>query len=164
MSHVIASVPSRTAEPCGPPAVSVSVPRRWSSLDSPVPGVALLARAPAAATSGFTPELVLHTTPVDAALPLAPWREEAVGALAAQLAAFEVEDADLVDLDGEPAAYLRFSHRLGGVDVVCDQWAWLRDGLGVTLTCTVARADYADYCDLFEEVAMTVRLVPRAAA
>ena len=68
--------------------------------------------------------------------------------------------ASFLALDGEPAAYTRFSHRLGGTDVVCDQWAWLRDGVGVTLTGTVALADYADYADLFEGVAATVRLSP----
>jgi len=40
--------------------------------------------------------------------------------------------------------------------VVSDQWAWLVDGVGVTLTCTVAREDYADYYDVFEAVAETV--------
>ena len=81
-----------------------------------------------------------------------------MAALALQLDTLEVEDTDLVDPDGEPFAYTRFSHRLGGVDVVCDQWAWLHDGLGVTLTGTVARVDYADYADLFEDVAATVEI------
>lgn len=140
------------------PAVSLAVPRRWSTLDDPAPGVSLLARAPAPAPSGFTPELALHSGPVDGASSLTDWRAEAMSSLAAQLDALEVEDTDVIDLDGEPVGYARFSHRLGGADVVCDQWAWLRDGVGVTLTGTVARADYADYCDLFENVAATVEV------
>ncbi|MCR1784828.1 hypothetical protein KVF89_19960 [Nocardioides carbamazepini] len=144
--------------------VSLAVPRRWSTRDAPAPGVVLLARAPAATPAGFTPELVVRTGPVDSALSLADWRADAMVALAGQLVDLEVEDADAFELDGEPVAYHRFSHRLGGVDVLCDQWAWLRDGVGVTLTGTVARADYGDYYDLFEDVAATVELIPRAAA
>lgn len=143
------------------PAVSLAVPRRWAVLDDPAPGVSLVARAPTAARSGFVPELALHTGPVDAAVSLADWRREALATLTDQLTDLEVDDTDVVDLDGEPVAYLRFSHRIGGADVVSDQWAWLRDGVGVTLTGTVALADYADYADLFEEVAATVELSAR---
>jgi len=139
------------------PAVSLAVPRRWATFDDPAPGVALVARAPRAAPSGFTPELALHTGPVDASS-LSEWRTGAMSTLAAQLDALEVEDTDLVDLGAEPAAYTRFSHRLGGLDLMCEQWAWLHDGVGVTLTGTVARADYAAYADLFEDVAATVEL------
>jgi hypothetical protein len=139
------------------PAVTLAVPRRWATFEDPAPGVALLARAPAPAPSGVTPELTLHSGPVDAAT-LPEWRREALAALAAQLDDLEVEDTDVVDLDGVQAGYARFSHLIGGVDVVCDQWAWLSDGVGVTLTGTVARVDYADYADLFEDVAATVRI------
>ncbi|TNM48205.1 hypothetical protein FHP29_02650 [Nocardioides albidus] len=161
---------TRTSAPLAScsPSVSLALPRRWSAVDAPAPGVSLVARAPAAAASGFTPELVIHTGPVEDGLPLARWRAEAMAALAVQLDDLEVEDSELIDLgadglDGEPVAYHRFSHRLGGVDVVCDQWAWLSDGLGVTLTGTVARADYADYCDLFEDVAATLEMTTGAA-
>ena len=140
--------------------VSLAVPRRWATRDDPAPGVALHARAPAAAASGFTPELVVRTGPVGDASSLTDWRADALSTLALQLDDLEVEDADLIDLDGEPVAYHRFSHRIGGVDVVCDQWAWLRDGVGVVLTGSVARADYGDYYDLFEDVAATVELAP----
>ena len=47
--------------------------------------------------------------------------------------------------------------------MLCDQWAWLGDGLGITLTCSAARQDYLDYCDVFEAVAETVDLLPRVA-
>ncbi|WP_436697806.1 hypothetical protein [Nocardioides sp. BYT-33-1] len=144
--------------------VSLAVPRRWSTRDDPAPGVVLLARAPAATASGFTPELVVRVGPIEGALSLTAWRAGALAALAGQLVDLEVEDTDVFDRDGEPTAYHRFSHRLGEVDVLCDQWAWLRDGVGVTLTGSVARADYGDYYDLFEDVAATVELSPRTAA
>ena len=38
---------------------------------------------------------------------------------------------------------------------------WLVDGLAATLTCSAAREDYPDWCDVFESVAETV--VVRAA-
>ena len=60
-------------------------------------------------------------------------------------------------------SYHRFAHRLGAADLLCDQWSWLVDGLGVTLTCSVAREDYPDYCDVFEAIAETVSIGPRAA-
>ncbi|MDQ6523173.1 hypothetical protein RB608_06160 [Nocardioides sp. LHD-245] len=153
--------------------VSLAVPRRWSTRDAPAPGVVVLARAPAATRAGFTPELTVRTCPVEGATSLVEWRATAMAALAGQLVDLEVEDADAFELEGEPVVYHRFSHRLGGadavggidgIDVLCDQWAWLRDGVGVTLTGTVARADYGDYYDLFEDVAATVELVPAATA
>jgi hypothetical protein len=147
--------------PSATPSVTLAVPRRWAIFDDPAPGVALVARAPMPTPSGFTPELALHTGPVDAPT-LTEWRHEAMAALAAQLDDLEVEDTDVVDLDGAPVGYTRFSHRIGGVDVVCDQWAWLSDGVGVTLTGTIARVDYADYADLFEQVAATVEISVRA--
>jgi hypothetical protein len=47
------------------------------------------------------------------------------------------------------------SFRTGEHEVVSEQWCWLIQGVGFTLTGTVAREDYADYTDLFEDVAGT---------
>ena len=65
-----------------------------------------------------------------------------------------------------PSTYRRFAHRVGAADrCSCDQWAWPVGSAeqGVTLTCSVARDDYPDYCDVFEAIAETVDLGPRAA-
>ena len=94
---------------------------------------------------------------------LTGWRESAMGELADRLVDFALEDDDEYDLVGQPVAYRRFAHRLGTADVVCDQWAWLAEGVGVTLTCSVAREEYADYCDVFETIAETVDLLPDVA-
>ena len=59
--------------------------------------------------------------------------------------------------------YRRFAYRLGAADLLCDQWAWRAGSVGVTLTCSVAREDYWDYCDVFEAIAETVDLSPLAA-
>ena len=142
--------------------VSVAVPHLWATRTDPGHGVVLAARSRERPPSGFAPELVVRSTPVDT--DLREWRREAIAALSAQLAQFDLEDEDEYDLGGHPVAYRRFSHRHGTSDVVCEQWAWLVDGVGVTLTGSVDRADYAQWCDLFEEVAATVEIGPAAAA
>ncbi len=149
---------SQTVAVAADHSVNLAVPRRWAARRDPSPGIVLVARAPRATAAGFTPEIVVRTSIVDPEVSVEKWRDVAVQALAAQLDSLEVEDAETLDLEGSPVSYHRFSHRLGDVDVLCDQWAWSVDGVGVTLTGSVARADYADYCDLFEDVAATVQL------
>lgn len=135
--------------------VVVKVPRQWITRSDPERGIVLAARARVVPTSGFAPGLVLLTAPAVI---------DTVEALRAQLRDVEVEDSDSFDLDEHPVTYLRFSHRVGDTDVLCDQWQWSVEGTVVTLTGSVARDDYADYCDLFEEVAATVELRPARTA
>lgn len=142
--------------------IAVAVPHQWATRSDPGHGIVLAARCRQAPPSGFAPEVVVRGTPVD--LDLHVWRTDAMASMALQLDGFEIEDADQFDLGGEPVDYHRFSHRVGSVDVVCDQWSWVVDGVGVTLTGSVAREDYADYCDLFEDVAATVEIAPGVAA
>ncbi|GAA3677923.1 hypothetical protein GCM10022237_41680 [Nocardioides ginsengisoli] len=143
--------------------VTIGVPRHWTTRSDPEHGLVLLARPPTRTGelgAAYGPELVVRTTPVDT--DLATWRAEAVAALAAQLDAFEIEDDDRFELNGRAVVYHRLGYRARGVDVVAEQWAWLIDvpgaggGIGVTLTGAVARSRYADYADLFEEVAATL--------
>lgn len=141
--------------------LGIALPPSWRRTSDPDRGVLVSARAASVPASGFRPELVLRCTPVLGALEA--WRDQEMTELAGRLATFEVEDEDCFDLVGHDVAYRRFAHRLGPADVVCDQWAWLVDGLGVTLTCSVAREDYWDYCDVFETIAETVDIGPRAA-
>ncbi len=105
------------------------------------------ARAGTTPTSGFRPELALRCG--------SPPLED----LARRLQDFALEDEDEFDLFGHDVSYRRYAHRVGGVDVVCDQWSW--SAAGVTLTCSVAREDYWDYCDVFEAIAEAVDLGPR---
>ncbi|KAA1427606.1 hypothetical protein [Nocardioides antri] len=139
--------------------VTLTVPRTWHVRRNLAHGVILAARPRSVPATGVCPEIVLRCTVVDA--DLAAWRGQALLDLRAQLADFALEDADEFDLGDHRVAYHRFAHRLGSADVLCDQWAWLVDGLGVTLTCSVAREDYLTYCDLFESIAATVDVVPR---
>lgn len=141
--------------------VTLTVPRTWHTRRDLGHGVILAARPRSVPASGVSPEIAVRCSSVD--VDLAAWRGQAVLDLRAQLVDFALEDADDFDLGDHRVAYVRFAHRFGAADVVCDQWAWLVDGLGVTLTCSVAREDYLTYCDLFEDVAATVDVLPRLA-
>lgn len=141
--------------------LTIALPPRWRRRDDPDHGVLVHARAPVVPPSGTAPELVLRCTAVDD--DLTSWRAAALDELAAQLPAMEVEDEDVFDLEGRETVYVRFAHRLGLADLVSEQWAWCVGRLGFTLTGTVAREDYADYCDVFEAVAATFEPGSRAA-
>ncbi|GAA4819471.1 hypothetical protein ACFQ0K_10830 [Nocardioides caeni] len=144
------------------PHVEIALPRSWSSERDPARGLLAAARSREVPPSGFAPELTLHSTPVEATLE--EWRAASIADLAGQVVDLDVEDTDTYDVDGVAVSYVRFGHRVGGRDVVSEQWAWRVDGVGVTLTGTVARVDYLDYGDLFEEVAATVAFVGDRAA
>lgn len=137
--------------------LSVSVPSSWRRRTDPHHGVVVAARAPVLPPGGYRPELVVRTTTLDHDDVVA-WRREALAELADVLVDLAVEDDDVIDLDGHAVRYHRFAHRVGATDVLCDQWAWLAGGLAVTLTCSAAREDYPDWCDVFEAVAATVEL------
>ena len=141
--------------------VLVTVPARWHRRADPEHGILVAARSRTVPESGQCPEIVVRCALVDDGL--RAWRAEAVNQLADQLHAFALEDDDEFDLGPHPVAYHRFAHRLGSAELLSEQWAWLVEGLGVTLTCTVAREDYLAYCDLFEAVAESVEVMPAAA-
>jgi hypothetical protein len=136
--------------------VDVAVPRTWATRSDPGNGIVVAARARELPPSGIPPELVVRTVAVSA--DLATWRAEALDAIAGQLDGFELEDADEFPLGDHEVAYGRFAFRSAGTAMVCEQWAWLVDGLGVTLTGSVARSDYPTYCELFEDVAATLEV------
>uniref|UniRef100_UPI002B26B560 hypothetical protein n=1 Tax=Nocardioides sp. TaxID=35761 RepID=UPI002B26B560 len=143
--------------------LGIAVPQTWRRRSDPDTGVLVAARATRLPASGVRPELVLRICRADDGEDLTAWRERAMGELADLLVDFALEDDAEYDLMGHPVAYRRFAHRLGSADVLCDQWAWLAHGTGVTLTCSVARVEYADYSDLFDAVAATVDLLPDVA-
>ena len=144
-----------------PGDITLCLPTTWRRLSHLPHGVLVSARATILPPSGVPPEVVVRCTAVDT--DLRSWRTEALQDLSDALVDFEIEDDDEIDLLGEEVAYHRFAHRLGSADVLSDQWAWLTGGLGVTLTCSAARADYPAYCDVFEAIAATMSIGPRAA-
>lgn len=141
--------------------LGILVPPRWRRRSDPDHGVLVSARSPVLPASGVHPELVLACTRVDQEL--TAWRDEALRDLAARLDDLDVEDEDAFDLMGHDVVYRRFAHRLGAADIVSEQWAWLVGTLGLTLTCSVAREDYWDWCEVFEAIAETVDLGSLAA-
>jgi hypothetical protein len=141
--------------------ITLSLPTTWRRRTSLPHGVVVSARATVLPASGVPPEVVVRCAGVDT--DLRSWRTEALQELADTLPDFEIEDDDEFELLGEEVAYHRFAHRLGYADVLSDQWAWLSAGLGVTLTCSAARVDYPTYCDVFEAIAATMSIGPRAA-
>jgi hypothetical protein len=144
-----------------PDDITLCLPATWRRRSALPHGVVVSARSTTLPASGVPPELTVRCTAVDT--DLRAWRAEAMTELAGRLLDFEVEDDDEFELLGEDVAYHRFAHRLGAADVLSDQWAWLCGGLGVTLTCSVARVDYPAYCDVFEAIAETMSIGPRAA-
>ena len=144
-----------------PDDITLCLPATWRRRAALAHGVVVSARSAVLPASGVPPELTVRCAAVDT--DLRAWRATAIRELARRLVDFEVEDEDEFELLGEDVVYHRFAHRLGLADVLSDQWAWLSGGLGVTLTCSVARVDYPAYCDVFEAIAETVRLDPRAA-
>ncbi len=143
------------------PVLTICVPPTWRRRHDPVRGIVVAARAPTAPPSGYRPEIVARSqVGVD---DLRRWRIDRLGELADVLVDFALEDDDEFDLLGERVAYARFVHRHAATDVVCDQWAWVLDGIGITVSCSVAAEEYATYCDLFETVAESVQLTRRVA-
>ncbi|MDQ4054335.1 MAG: hypothetical protein M3237_16750 [Actinomycetota bacterium] len=131
--------------------LGIALPPSWRRTSAPDRGMLVAARAPIVPVSGFRPEVALRSDSVS------------LGDLEGRLHDFAVEDEDHFDLMGHDVTYTRFAHRVGSVDVLCDQWVWQKEGLSVTLTCSVAREDYWDWCDVFEAIAETVDVGPRAA-
>ena len=141
--------------------LGLQLPSTWRRRCDPVRGVLVAARPDRLPTSGRSPELTLRCAIADGTL--ATWRAEAMVELSEKLADFALEDVDDFDLFGHDVVYRRFAYRENVHDILCDQWAWLHQGLGITLTCSVAREDYPDFCDLFEVVAESVDLDRRVA-
>ncbi len=144
-----------------PRDLGLHLPTTWRRRSDPSRGILVAARADTVPASGRRPELTLRCVPVDGTL--LAWRAAALAELSRRLAHFALEDDDDFERFGHDVAYRRFAHRQGPHDVLCDQWAWLHHGLGVTLTCAVARQDYADFADLFETIAESVDLDQRVA-
>lgn len=141
--------------------IDVTLPQGWHQRTDPDTGILIAARPQEPPPSGHVPEVVVRTVAVSD--DLLEWRDAAQVELADRLPDFALEDADTYPLGEHEVDYRRFSHDVGGTDVVTEQWSWAVDGIGVTLTCTTARADYAIYADLFEQIAGTVEVLPSAA-
>jgi hypothetical protein len=129
----------------------IALPATWRRTSDPDRGVLVAARGPVAGPSGVVPLVRLEVCPVTGTLPA--WRERDLRVVTSRRADFELEDEDDYELGDHAVSYRRFGYRRGSDDLVCEQWAWLIERCGYTLTGTVGRADHADYGELFEAVA-----------
>lgn len=133
----------------------VRLPSRWRLTADPDHGVLISGRCPTAGASGVVPLIRLELHAVADSATLNSWRQDDLHEMAGRRRDFELDDEDDYDLGGWGVAYRRFGFRRDDEELLCEQWAWLIDGLGYTLTCTMGRADYADYYEVFEAVAAT---------
>lgn len=127
-------------------AAGLLVPLGWVTVPDRSPSVvaALAPRQPPA--SGLCPSVVLTRAP----------RSGHPGPLA-QLTGLdpEVEDMDDYETELGVAHYLRVAWSDEQTEMLAEIWWWeLRDDV-VTLTARMARADFADYTEVVEEVAET---------
>ena len=139
----------------GDSVVRISVPPGWEQVADPVPGVALLMAARRCPATGVLPSMAVTAV----SLPSSRTRSTYLDGLRAELTGgldeAEVEDEDSFELDGGPVHYLRLAHRDDDRHLVSEVWLWLADGRAWSLSGTVDGRDYADWCDVFEEVAAT---------
>lgn len=154
--------PDAPDAPDARPRISLLLPPRWSTRHDPLRGILVCARCPRSGREGHVPEMVLRAAAVPDA-DLDGWRRRALVELAEGLEDFALEDDDCFEIGGHVVRYHRFAHREGTpsftpTDLLCEQWCWWWEGVGITLSCIVERDDYAAYCDLFEDVANSLEI------
>jgi hypothetical protein len=134
--------------------VAITAPPGWDRVPDPLPGVALLMSATRRPPSGVLPSMAVAASGLDGVT-----RTEHLAGLCAGLGlaleSFVVEDEDRFDLAGVEVDYLRVGHRADGHELVSEVWVWLVDGHAWSVSGTVDRADYALWCEVFEQVAAT---------
>ncbi|MEI2714040.1 MAG: hypothetical protein V9G04_12310 [Nocardioides sp.] len=132
----------------------LALPPGWEPTGSRATGVVLAARTGHAGLSGLTAQARL--TRRAGVGSLEQWQTLAL-ARASRHTAFDLEDEDAYEVAGHDAAYARYGYRQGDDDLLGEHWAWVIDGVGYLLTATMAREDYADFCDDVEEIAESFR-------
>jgi len=128
-----------------------AIPTGWRSRDALDHGVLMSAVAPAHSAAGLAPTIRLEVEPVH--LAATGWVAEELADLSSRLVGLVVEHEECSDLSGVETCYRRFRHLRLGVPAVTEQWGWLVDGLGFTLTASAAAAEHEDYAALFAAVA-----------
>ena len=136
-------------------AVRIAVPSGWERLTDPVPGVPLVMAARQRPASGVLPSMAVAVAELGSGWSRSAYLGELRDELTASLDGGVVEDEDALELDTGEVSYLRVAHRSGATELVSEVWVWLCAGRAWSVSGTVDRCDYADYCDVFEGVADT---------
>lgn len=139
----------------GESEVRMAVPPGWERFPDPVPGVALLIAARRRPASGVLPSMAVAVADLAAGCSRAGHLDALRAELAGGLDDADIEDEDTFELDGDQVDYLRLAHRHEDRHLVSEVWVWLTAGRAWSVSGTVDRRDYADWCDVFEGVAAT---------
>ncbi|GAA2727404.1 hypothetical protein [Cellulomonas aerilata] len=132
----------RAEVPLAVGTLTVGLPLGWDVLDSPPVGVALLAVAPTA-SSGVRPNLVVTVDDVSGLAGLRDWQQGSDRLMAGTLDAYQLLDLERVALSGADGVRRLATHVVDGASsLTMEQWAVIFADQGVTLTGTVATADY----------------------
>lgn len=129
----------------------VLVPPGWRCTCDPGGGVLLRVRAPHPGLSGVVPLLRLDIEPVRVSW--RAWREDDLADLAARRTDFALAEEDEYEQGVRDVGFRRYTYRRGVDVLVCEQWAWLVEGVGHTLTGTAAHEDLDAVADVFAVVA-----------
>lgn len=135
--------------------VRIAVPSGWERLHHPVAGVPLVMAARRRPASGVLPSMAVAVAELGSGWSRAGYLGGLRDELICGLDGGVVEDDDAVELDTGEVSYLRVAHRSGEAELVSEVWVWLCGGRAWSVSGTVDRRDYADYCDVFEGVAET---------
>lgn len=130
-----------TAVPLGHGALDLELPGGWAPAEAPA-GVALLALGPHD-PGAVHPSLVLTVDDVTGLAGLRDWQQGADYLMAAQLGDYLLLDLERLPVAGAEGVR-RLAHHVvdGARSVTLEQWAFVHDGLGVTLSATVGTFDY----------------------
>ena len=139
----------------GESAVRIAVPPGWERVADPVPGVALLIAARRGPASGVLPSMAVAVADLAPSWSRAGYLDRLRAELSGGLDDADIEDEDCFELDGGPVDYLRLAHRHEGRHLVSEVWVWLTEGRAWSVSGTVDRRDFVDWCDVFEGVAAT---------
>lgn len=127
------------------------VPQRWGATPVDEPGVDLLIVARWLPDSGFRPRVTLahDRTTAD----LLTVQVQLVQMVRTGLTDADVEEVDVFEVGEHDVSYVRVWHRDQGRDLISEIRTWLIAGVAWHLTACVDHGEYADFCDLFEEMA-----------
>lgn len=139
----------------------LDVPAGWEVHDRPAEGALLVVREPAGDDPpAFRANLVVTAVPVGG-LSFRDWQAGSDEILARALDDYLLVDLERLSVGGGPGGR-RLAHHAGprGEALTMEQWVTLVDGVGHTLTATVATGRYDELADLFATAAASWRPDP----
>lgn len=136
---------------------SMPVPPGWERVEDPQPGIALITVEPVGAVD-FRANMVVTVEDLPIGYDLERWQAEAERMLPGQLPNLALLDRELIAADAGPVLR-RLAHYVADDtgSVTMEQWATVADGIGYTLTASIATLSYDSLADVFAEMALRFR-------